>query len=949
MTTQTTPVVSAGGTPPASPPSSSRGSAWLASWRVALRLARRDVRRHRGRSFAVLLMVGVPTMLICLGLVVGATSSISPEESVPLAMGPAQASITAGDGHRIAQAANPEYGFSTKEAAAREVPGSRPGGTAEMNAAAIGELTGGEALPWTTGRTRARIGDRDLGLDTLAVAEPSRLTGKATLRSGRWPTGADEVLVSPSAVRRGVPDSGSLQLLVDGGERTVQVVGTALSLQGWGASHELLTTTPDAMVDDSRSSGWFLMGDRPVTWADVTRLNEYGLAVHSAYVVTHPPTQDQIDPELREMGSSTSDTAQLVALGATLLLIVIALLVGPAFAVGATRQRRTLALAASNGATAGQLRRTVLAQAIVLGGLSALVGAVVAVPIGWIVLRVIADRGSPLGPFEVPWWQLAAICAIALVAAILAALVPAQRLTKLDIVGAMRGRVVTPPPSRWLFVLGLVLAAVGGAGVIIGLDRTEYVIALAAILLVLGTLLLVPRILHALGGLAGPLPLPLRLAVRDLARHRTRSAPTVAAVLAGSAALTMGLIGASSDNTQQQLDYLPQTISGEGYVHAGGTTQGQDAIDRAARELPGLVITPVHSYGQPFEEPSPGSDSPAEPFVTTLPRGCTIKDLVSPDQAPQGDVELAPEEGSGNPCLDLSTGSGPIPVMSTISFMPAAEIVRRFDLTGDEARTVTDGGGVLVAVKPEDIVSEGRVALARGTLTFDDDTGVSELAGTTSTSRVPVVVRDRSKDTLARSWQSGLVLPTEVAQEAGWPLMQDAQLVRDPDGPIDAATQERLQQLLGDETYVDVERGFSNPLALVIAVLIAIFTLVLLVVTLTATALSMAEQERDQATIAAVGGSRRTRRLMVASQTWLLATIGIVLGALVGSFPGITIARALTSEGWDPITGLQLDREAIVTIPWLPLAIVLVAVPALAALLAGLGIRRTPDLTRRTE
>lgn len=949
MTTQTTPAVSAGGTPPASPPSPSRGSSWLASWRVALRLARRDVRRHRGRSLAVLVMVGVPTMLICLGLVVGATSSISPEESVPLSMGPAQASITASEGQRIAQAANPEYGFSTKEAAAREIPGSRPGGTAEMNAAAIGELAGGEALPWTTGRARARIGDRDLGLDTLAVAEPSRLTGKVTLRSGRWPTGVDEVLVSPSAVRRGLPDSGSLQLLVDGEERTVQVVGTALSRQGWGASHELLTTTPDAMVDESRSSGWFLMGDRPVTWADVTRLNEYGLAVHSAYVVTHPPTQDQIDPELREMGSSTSDTAQLVALGATLLLIVIALLVGPAFAVGATRQRRTLALAASNGATAGQLRRTVLAQAIVLGGLSALVGAVVAVPIGWIAISVITDRGSPLGPFEVPWWQLVAICAIALVAAILAALVPAQRLTRLDIVAAMRGRVVTAPPSRWLFVLGLVLAAVGGAGVIIGLDRTEYVIALAAILLVLGTLLLVPRILHALGGLAGPLPLPLRLAVRDLARHRTRSAPTVAAVLAGSAALTMGLIGASSDNTQQRLDYLPQTLSGEGYMYAGGATQRQDPVDRAARELPELVITPVHSYGQPFEDPPPASDIPAEPFVTTLPRGCTVKDVVSPDLAPQGDVELAPEEGSGNPCLDLSTGSGSIPVMSTISFMPAAEIVRRFDLTGDEARTVTDGGGVLVAGKPQGIVSEGRVAIARGTLTIDDNTGVSELAGTTSTSRVPVVVRDRSKDTLARSWQAGLVLPTEVAQEAGWPLMQDAQLVRDPDGPIDAATQERLQQLLGDETYVDVERGFSNPLALVIAVLIAIFTLVLLVVTLTATALSIAEQERDQATIAAVGGSRRTRRLMVASQTWLLATIGIVLGALVGSFPGITIARALTSEGWDPITGLQLDRDAIVDIPWLPLAIVLVAVPALAALLAGLGIRRTPDLTRRTE
>ena len=246
-------------------------------------------------------------------------------------------------------------------------------------------------------------------------------------------------------------------------------------------------------------------------------------------------------------------------------------------------------------------------------------------------------------------------------------------------------------------------------------------------------------------------------------------------------------------------------------------------------------------------------------------------------------------------------------------------------------------------------MTDGRVALARGTLKVDYETGESKLAGRASTSRVPVVVRDRTKDTLARALQSGLVLPTEAAQEAEWPLMQNSQLVRDADGPIDATTQERLQQLLGDETYVEVERGFSNPLALVIAVLITIFTLVLLVVTLTATALSVAEQERDQATIAAVGGSGRTRRLMVASQTWLLATIGIVLGAVVGSVPGITIARALTSEGWDPVTGMQLNREAVVDIPWLPLAIVLVAVPALAALLAGLGIQRTPDLTRRTQ
>lgn len=949
-TTQTTPAVSAGGTPPALPPSSSRSSSWTASWRVALRLARRDVRRHRGRSLAVLLMVGVPTMLICLGLVLGATSQVSTEESVPLAMGPAQASISMTEGRRIAQAVDPNRGYADKDAPARAIPGARPGGTAEMNASAIGDLTGGQALAWSEGQSRARIGDRDLGLATFAYADPAHLTGKITLRSGRWPTRADEVLVSPRAVGRGVPDSGPLQLVVDGEERTVHVVGTALSAQTWGGSHELVTTTPTFMDEQSTTSGWFVTRTQPITWDDVTRLNEYGLAVHSAHVVAHPPTQDQIEPDLRDMGGG-SDTAQLIVLGATLLLITITLLVGPAFAVGATRQRRTLALAASNGATAGQLRRTVLAQAIVLGGLSALVGAALAVPVGWAVVRAITDRGSPLGPFEVPWWQLGAICAIALLAAILAALIPAQRLTRLDIVGAMRGRVVTPPPSRWLFVLGLVATVVGGAGVIIGLDRGPTIIALAAIVLVLGALLLVPRILHTLGRMVGPLPLPLRLAVRDLARHRTRSAPTVAAVLAGSAALTMGLIGASSDDTQERQDYVPQTILGEGYIYADGPSD-RDPMTAVARELPGLALTPVHAYGLPLEdEPAQSGDTVEEPFLITLPRGCTVTDVVDPGagQEPQGDVEMAPGEWPGARCVDGSSGSGSAPVGSSLALMPAAEIIRRFELTGDEARTVSDGGGVLVATDPGDLTSDGQVELARGTMTVDSDTGEYALTGQPTTSRVPVIERTRSKDTFARSWQAGFVLPTEAAERAGWPLTVNGHLVHDPDGAIDSTTEERVQQLLGDESYVSIERGWQNPLAIVIAVLIGIFTLVLLVVTLTATALSMAEQERDQATIAAVGGSRRTRRLMVAAQTWLLATIGIVLGLVVGTFPGITIARALTSEGTDVTTGLYTARDAVVDIPWPPLAIVLLAVPALAALLAGLGIRRTPDLTRRTE
>ena len=75
MTTLTRPGSHSGSQPPATPggrredergPGGSR-SAWgrfTGSWGIALRMARRDVRRHRGRSALIVLMVALPTLLL---------------------------------------------------------------------------------------------------------------------------------------------------------------------------------------------------------------------------------------------------------------------------------------------------------------------------------------------------------------------------------------------------------------------------------------------------------------------------------------------------------------------------------------------------------------------------------------------------------------------------------------------------------------------------------------------------------------------------------------------------------------------------------------------------------------------------------------------------------------------------------------------------------------------
>lgn len=939
MTAQTRSAESAGGTPPATPPSppGPRRSSWAASWRVSLRMARRDVRRHRGRSLVVLLMVGVPTMLICAGLVLGATSQISDSEMVPRLMGPAAATVDPPRSSPVIQGARPDS-FMEEGAGgadARDIPGYDPQADVRVNADAIGELTGAEAVPWGEGSARAHVDDRLLRLRTLVLPGAERFPGKVDLVSGRWPAAPDEVLVSPEAVERGVPDSGSLTLTsADGdGTQSVTVVGTATALGKW-SRYELVAPTAEVVVAGS-DRGWYLLREEPVGWQQVRRLNSYGLSVASAQVLRDPPATSELDPRIAT-GAGLQDRENLtyVVLGGTLLLLTITLLVGPAFAVGAVRQRRTLALTASNGATSQQLRRTLLAQALVLGGLSALLGAVLSLPLAWGAVAALRER-STMGPFDVPWLQLAGIVTIALAAAIIAALVPAQRLTRLDIVSAMRGRVTSTPPSRLLLVLGAVIAAAGGAVVLQGTMRgaSPFVLAGGAVALVLGTLLLVPTILHLLGRLAGVLPLPLRLAARDLARHRARSAPTVAAVLAGTAALTIGLVGATSDDEQARGQYVPSTLPGEVLLHL---LDGDDAAVEAARSAvdsvaPQLVSAPLsrvgHTPAGPQEEPF-WTD-----FVIVHSSECTAVRVVT-----------------GRAGFDQCQVVGGEMSNQQLAVLPAAEIVRRFELTGADAEAVRAGAALLLTSEHNDrLVDDGSVTLAHGQRLIDPEFYETTDTREVTETQLPVVTRPATKEALGRSASNALLVPAQTAEDEGWTTQVSALALHDPDGPISRETVERIDAARGGEGWTQLERGYTNPVAWVTAALLGIFTVLLLVVTLTSTALSLAEQSRDQATLAAVGAGRRTRRLMAGVQTLVLALVGVVLGVAVGIVPGIAIAMQLTSQGWDPVTGEMLTTGATIVIPWVALAVMVVAVPLLAGAIAAAGIRRAPDATHREQ
>ncbi|MFC7485862.1 FtsX-like permease family protein [Knoellia sp. CPCC 206453] len=945
-------------------------SAWgrfKGSWGIALRMARRDVRRHKGRSALIMIMVALPTALLVFAIVSAATSQVTGAEQIPSRMGNGVAMVDYPQvGMNVEQPPDPNAGGTGSSNGGKEIPGWVDGGSSFDNAAVMSTLTGTKAVPLLEETVTTRRDGRRLNLQSLALDARQGVTGKVTLTSGRFPERAGEVLVTTAGSGRGLPTSGTFDVRAGLVDVKVDVVGTAdVVSDGGGQYLDLVTSQP--MISGVSGGTWVLLDDKPVTWSKVMDLNRYGLTVWSAEMLRNPPAMSELPPRVQDMAGFDDDrTGSFVAIGGALLLVITTLLVGPAFAVSAARQRRTLALAASNGSTTAQLRHTVLAQAVVLGILAAAVGAALGIGAAWLLTHRVwfAENFALSGPFEVPLLPVIGTTVTAMASAVIAALIPARRLGRLDIIGVMKGQSVSPRPSKVVFLIGAVLAGVGGAAVIsfaasqaaTGRDGGEIGTVLATIALVVGAVMLSPMILVGIARLSSRLPVPLRMATRDAGRQRSRSVPSVAAILAGVAALTMVLIASGSDEEQSRREYAAQNLLGDTTAFVNGENPKAEDLERIADGFrsvrAGLVVSPVASIdsGDPMMY-SMSPNPPSKPYdtraINVVPPGCTPQQTVY-DPSPSLDASGQP------PCQAIGThgmgNSG-----AQMNFTTLEELSRRLSAIGHTADVdAVRKGAVVVTRAPGDkrIIENGAITVMTATQRTDptatEVTDPSANLRDVETTTVPAIEIDITRDTAGALFNASLLATTEVATAQGWSTRTSKLTLHDPAGPISQDLTDRLGFGADDDVYLTTERGFVSELGPIIAVLLGVFMLLLLVITLTSTALTLAEQENDQATLAALGSGRGTRRIMAAAQAFTLCIIGVVLGVAVGIVPGIALAYPLTAQSYDPLTGNSLMGDPILVFPWLLLLGFAIAVPVVSAALAAAGIRKAPDATHRT-
>ncbi|HEX3004349.1 MAG TPA: FtsX-like permease family protein, partial [Angustibacter sp.] len=512
-------------------------------WRAALRVARRDVLRAKGRSALVVVMVGLPVLGVSAFATVWSTDNVSPIEALPRQLGATQAWVQPVSRSPIDQRAD---GGNWAPVPTDDGHADDASPAAEWTAPELQRAVGRPVIDVTSTGATVRTERGRLSAHVVAVdAASPDLQGFVELRSGRLPASGDEAMVSPWLADHGFA-VGSRITVEDGGpggdgaqprRGSARVVGVAVVPSTFDDA--VVVARPSAPVsqaaDGDTTHTYLLPGAQPVDWAQVRALNARGLVVTSRSVVLDPPKDWQstlADPQAFSQGGSSSQDRAVLVLVVFSIVLEVVLLAGPAFAVGVRRQRRQLALVVAAGGTSRDVRRIVLAQALVTGALASVTSALAGIPLAalttWALPRLRPQ--TSLGPFDVAWLPLLAAATLGAAAAIAAAWFPARAAARQDVVAVLAGRRGQLRSHRGLPVLGLALLGIGTATSLLRGTRPggEFWVAGGTVAMVLGAIALMPVLIGAVGRIGRRLPLGLRLATRDSARQRGRTAPAVA-------------------------------------------------------------------------------------------------------------------------------------------------------------------------------------------------------------------------------------------------------------------------------------------------------------------------------------------------------------------------------------------------------------------------------------
>ncbi|MFF4449891.1 ABC transporter permease [Streptomyces sp. NPDC001502] len=250
-----------------------------------------------------------------------------------------------------------------------------------------------------------------------------------------------------------------------------------------------------------------------------------------------------------EKGLSNLSTMLLVFAGISLFVGIF--LIYNTFTMLVTQRTKELALLRAVGANRGQVMRSVLSEALVVGVLSAAVGLVGGIGLAIGIRSVIGSLGAKLpgGALVIAPGTVTAALVIGVVVTTVAAVLPAWRTGKIAPVAAM-GSAHLPATAKSLLVRNILgsIISLGGIGLVFlgvstGGNSGRMTMGAGAFFMLIGMIVLLPLLSKPVIGAVRPLlaklfGIPGKLASQNAVRNPRRTAVTAASLAIGLTLVT---------------------------------------------------------------------------------------------------------------------------------------------------------------------------------------------------------------------------------------------------------------------------------------------------------------------------------------------------------------------------------------------------------------------------
>ncbi|MFF4426579.1 ABC transporter permease [Streptomyces sp. NPDC001549] len=286
-----------------------------------------------------------------------------------------------------------------------------------------------------------------------------------------------------------------------------------------------------------------------------------------------------------EEGLSQLSTMLLIFAGISLFVGIF--LIYNTFTMLVTQRTKELALLRAVGANRGQVMRSVLAEALVVGALSAVVGLLSGIGLAVAIRSVLGSFGAKLpgGDLVIAPGTITAALVIGILVTTVAAVLPAWRTGRIAPVAAM-GSAHLPATAKSLVVrnvIGSIISVLGIGLVLLGVstggNSGRMTIGAGAFFMLIGMIVLLPLLSKPVIGAVRPLlqkvfGIPGKLASQNAVRNPRRTAVTAASLAIGLTlvttlsvlGITVGKVVDRMSTEKLKADYKLSMAGGMGYL-----------------------------------------------------------------------------------------------------------------------------------------------------------------------------------------------------------------------------------------------------------------------------------------------------------------------------------------------------------------------------------------------